>query len=267
MNLYSPIGIFDSGTGGLTIANSIKLIIPNEQIIYFGDIKNMPYGNKTNDFIKFRSKNIIKFLINKKCKIIIIACNSIASNALKTIIKETPKNIKIFDVITPIIDSFLYRDYKKIGIIATEATIKSNFHNNKIMKICPKLTIVQKETPLLAEIIESGFYNKNYINNILNLYLNDKNFNNIESLILACTHYHIIENDIKFFYRKKKISIIDTTKIVANNIYNELSNSDLLSLKKNNNTDIFYTSFITKNFIKKVKYFFGKNSKIKLIVF
>lgn len=262
MNLSQPIGIFDSGIGGLTIVKNIKKLIPNEQIIYFGDIKYMPYGNKSKYFIEDRTKSIINFFIKKNCKSIIIACNSITSNTFYIIKNIIPNNIKIFNVIDPIIDKKLYNNYKKIGIIATSVTVKSNIYRKKLQKIIPNLEIVQIATPLLALIIEKGIYKNNKIlNKILNFYLKNNKLENIDALILACTHYHIIDNEIKKFFNHK-IYLLDITNIIAYKIYKHLKYFNFLSKKKSKKIDIFYASILTKNFIDNVKFFCGEKNKI-----
>lgn len=255
INNSLPIGILDSGIGGLIIAKYIKNIMPNEQIIYFGDTKNMPYGNKEKKIIQYFSIQIIKFLIKKKCKAIVIACNSISSNSLEEIKKIFSKNIIIFDVISPIIKNYSFLNFKKLGIIATNATIQSNIFFN-IKKKYKKLKIIQISAPLLASIIEKGSYN-NVINNYLSYYLGNKKLQGIDSLILACTHYNIIKKEINNYYNNK-IELIDSTKILSDEIYKKLKKNKLLSTK-NIKKDIFYASILTNNFIKNVNIFFGKS--------
>ena len=130
----NPIGIFDSGIGGLTIAHALKDRLPNESIIYYGDTKHLPYGEKSDDAIKHYSLRIAKFLEEKNCKIIIIACNSASAVAFNYIVQNI-KSIPIFNVIDPVINS-LSKKYegKKIGVIGTKATIKSKIYQEKIKR-------------------------------------------------------------------------------------------------------------------------------------
>lgn len=260
INSSLPIGIIDSGIGGLTIAKYIKDIIPNEQIIYFGDTKYMPYGNKNKKIIQYHSLNIIDFLIKKKCKSIVIACNSISSNALSEIKQKIPKNIILFDVISPIVNNYSFFNLKKLGIIGTKATIESNIFFN-IKKRNPKLEIIQIATPLLATIIEKG-YSKNRINNYLRYNLGNKKLKGIDALILACTHYNIIEKEIKNYYNNK-IKLINSTKILSQEIYKKLKSYNILS-KKIIKKDIFYVSMLTNNFIKQINLFFTTNKIIPI---
>ncbi|WP_185882096.1 glutamate racemase [Blattabacterium cuenoti] len=258
----SPIGIFDSGIGGLLIAKEIRNYMPNECIIYFGDTKNMPYGNKSKEFIRNHSMKIASFLYEKKCKAIVIACNSIVSNALDIIQKEFVKKILIFNVIEPIVKNKVLIYSKKIGIMGTPATIRSNFYQKNIKKYCPHLDIVQISTPLLATIIENGF-EKNQINYLIKKYLN--HFKSIDTLLLACTHYLFLKKEIDNFYHGK-VRLIDIPKIVVQEIQNKLYENNLLCLHSTwNNNPIFYTSSsISPFFNEQIKILFGKLVKIHI---
>ncbi|WP_185860096.1 glutamate racemase [Blattabacterium cuenoti] len=261
----SPIGIFDSGIGGLLIAKEIKNYMPNECIIYFGDTKNMPYGNKSKEFIRNHSMKIASFLYEKKCKAIVIACNTIVSNALDIIQKEFVKKILIFNVIEPIVKNKVLISSKKIGIMATHATIRSNFYQKNIKKYCPHLDIIQISTPLLATIIENGF-EKNKINYFIKKYLN--HFKSIDTLLLACTHYLFLKKEIDNFYHGK-VRLIDIPKIVVQEIKNKLYENNLLCLHATwNNNPIFYTSSsISPFFNEQIKILFGKLAKIHIFNF
>ncbi|WP_185870692.1 glutamate racemase [Blattabacterium cuenoti] len=265
----SPIGIFDSGIGGLLIAKEIKIHMPNECIIYFGDTANMPYGDKSKEFIKKYSIKIASFLYKKKCKAIVIACNTIVSNALEIIKKEFCKKLLIFNVIEPVIKNNTLISSKKIGIMATPATIRSNFFPKKIKKYFHHLDldIVQMETPLLASIIENGFEKKK-IHSIIEYYLN--HLKSIDTLLLACTHYLFIKNEINNFYHGK-VRIIDVQKIVVQDIQKKLYENNLFHPNptwNNNPISIFYTSSSVSSFFKKqVQIFFGKKVFFKTHIF
>ena len=132
MNREAPIGIFDSGIGGLTVANAIQKKLPKENIIYFGDTKHLPYGEKSPDAIIRFSKKITSFLLNNKCKIIIIACNT-ASSVAYEVVKKSAQNIPVVNVIDPVINSLTEFNQNKIGIIGTKRTILSNIYNDKLI--------------------------------------------------------------------------------------------------------------------------------------
>ncbi|WP_185872416.1 glutamate racemase [Blattabacterium cuenoti] len=264
INSLSPIGILDSGIGGLLIAKEIKMQMPNENFIYFGDTINMPYGEKSQKFIIENSIKIISFLYKKKCKAIVIACNSITSNALDVIEKKFYKKILIFNVIDPIIKNKIFFSSKKIGIIATPATIRSNFYIKKIKKYYHHLNIIQSSTSSLAPMIEKGLkIKKNIIKNYFN------HFQSIDTLLLACTHYLFLKKEIDNFYHGK-VHLIDIQKIVVKEIKKKLYKKKLLCVtnKKNKKYPIFYTSnFIPTFFEKKVKIIFGEKVFIKTHIF
>jgi glutamate racemase len=171
----SPIGIFDSGIGGLTIAHALKKKLPNENIIYFGDTEHLPYGEKSKLAIQNFSKRITQFLMEKKCKTIIIACNSASSVALQSV-KEIAKNIPVFNVITPVVTKVTQQCSEfNIGVIGTKATIQSNIYEREMKSICPIAKVSSLATPLLAPMIEEGFINEDISHTVITNYLSIKN--------------------------------------------------------------------------------------------
>ena len=256
-----PIGIFDSGIGGLTVANSIKSVLPNENIIYFGDTKHLPYGEKSQEQIKNFSKKIISFLVRKKCKIIIIACNS-ASSFAKEAVTNVAGKISVFNVIDPIITAISKTCAENnIGVIGTKATISSGIYEKKIKAICSSANVNSLATPLLAPMIEERFINEAISNTIIANYLSDKKLSNINQLILACTHYPLIQEKIAHYY-KGNVKIIDSCNIVAKYIEKKLKEIDLLNDCKSNKHQ-FYVSNYTKSFEKSAQFFFRKTIKLE----
>lgn len=257
----SPIGIFDSGIGGLTIANAITKVLPNEDIIYFGDTKHLPYGEKSKEAIQSFSKRIIKFLTKKKCKIIIIACNSASSAADKSVY-QIALHIPVFNVISPVTKEVVQicSDYK-IGVIGTKATIRSCIYETKIKAECSSAHVVSLATPLLAPMIEEGFINEEISHAVIANYLANPVLQNINHLILACTHYPLIYNEIKKYYNGK-VNVIDSPSIIANHIKMELENKKLLSNKRSSKHH-FYVSNYTKSFEKSAQFFFQKDIKLE----
>ena len=223
----SPIGIFDSGIGGLTVAHALKEQMPNESIIYFGDTKHLPYGEKSEESIVNFSTKISKFLVNQNCKAIVIACNS-ASSVAFDVVKKEAKNISVFNVIDPVIKEVVKvcADYD-IGVIGTKATIKSNVYEHKIIKLCNSSKVSSLATPLLAPMIEEGFINEDISHTVIANYLSNKKLANIDHLILACTHYPLIHQEIKDYYNGK-VTVIDSANIVAKYIAKQLEEDNLL---------------------------------------
>ncbi len=257
-----PIGIFDSGIGGLTVANAIHQLLPNEQLIYFGDTAHMPYGDKSAEAIKYYSIKIAKFLQDKGCKAIVIACNTASSVAYQDVKDFMPENLPVFNVIDPVVEFVAKQNaFKEIGIIATKATIKSNVYSQKLNSAIPNLKVQSLATPLLAPMIEEGFFDNNISKTIINSYLSSSKLKKIDALILACTHYPLIQNEINEFY-KGKVAILNTAKITAEYVKKYLHEADLLTEKAELKNQ-FFVSDKTSSFEKSTKLFFG--DKIHLV--
>ena len=253
-----PIGIFDSGIGGLTVAHALKKTLPNESIIYFGDTEHLPYGEKSDEAIGNFSKRITKFLINKDCKAIVMACNS-ASSVAFDLVRKQAKDIPVFNVIDPVVNAVASNCSNcKIGVIGTKATIQSGVYTKKI---CSSAIVVALATPLLVPMIEEGSINEEVSHKIISNYLSNKSLKGIDALILACTHYPLILNEINAFYGGK-VQLIDSATIVADSIKVELKKMQLLNLNNNPNYQ-FYISNYTKSFAKSAKFFFQEEIKIE----
>ena len=256
-----PIGIFDSGIGGLTVAHALKEKLPNESMIYFGDTEHLPYGEKSDEAIRNFSKKITQFLINKNCKAIVMACNS-ASSVAFDVVKKHAKNIPVFNVIDPVANTVASNCSNcKIGVIGTKATIQSGVYRKKIKKNCSSAIVAALATPLLVPMIEEGSINEEISHKIISNYLSNRLLEGIDSLILACTHYPLIFNEINAFY-SGKVQLIDSATIVANSIKVELKSMQLLNPNNNPNYQ-FYISNYTKSFAKNAKFFFQEEIKIK----
>ena len=259
--MNKPIGIFDSGIGGLTVAKAIADALPNETIIYFGDTAHLPYGDKSKESIIGYSKRITSFLLAKECKAIVIACNTASAHAYADLKTEFP-NVPIINVIDPTVDYCLSKyQTGKIGIIATRGTIKSRIYPRKINKKNPNLEVPQAATPLLAPMIEEGFFNNNISKTIINSYLSNKNFDNINALILACTHYPLIKKEVIAFF-KRPVDVIDSASVVAE--YTKKMLTDLkISSDKKMGENSFYISDYTESFEETSKLFFGGTITLK----
>lgn len=216
------IGVFDSGIGGLTVLNKLIEKYPNNEYIYYGDTKNIPYGDKNIEQLKELSSNIINFLIEKKVDLIVIACGTISSN-LSDYLKQK-YNIKIIDIISPVINYLNNCDYKKIGVIATQATVNSNIFNN-INK-----DIKQVACPKLVPLIENN--NINELKKTFDEYL--LNLNDRDLIVLGCTHYPIVEDYIKEYFNNK-IKLLDMSECIDNLENNGNKKIDLYFSKLNDN--------------------------------
>tara|TARA_B100001287_G_scaffold263947_1_gene255317 strand:+ start:826 stop:1629 length:804 start_codon:yes stop_codon:yes gene_type:complete len=250
-----PIGIFDSGIGGLTVANSINKLLPNEKIIYFGDTVHLPYGNKSPKKINEFSEKIVKFLLEKKCKAIVFACNSASATSFDNITKKYNGETIFFNVIDPVIDYIKScKNFKNIGVIGTEATINSQVYSRKIYEAKKNILVKPMATPLLAGLIED---NKStfFSNGILKEYLENKLLKGIDSLILGCTHYPIISQEISSIF-KNTIEIISSDNLLSYELKNILKKNKILNKSGNQIKHQFFISDYSKSFQLKSKMFF-----------
>ena len=263
--MEKAIGIFDSGIGGLTVAKAIHEICPNETLIYFGDTAHFPYGDKSKESIQHYADAITQFLIEKNCKAIVIACNTASAIAGNELRKKYGEIIPIFDVIVPVAEHVAqnYPD-KNIGVIATKGTTNSRVYPKTINLISKNTKVNSLATPLLAPMFEEGFFNNNISKTIIQAYLSKSNLKNIDALVLACTHYPIIEKEITQLYaqNKKKISIINSAKIVALSVQKFLQNHNLEA--KNKGVNEFFVSDFTSSFEKTTAIFFGEQVKLNV---
>jgi len=255
------IGIFDSGIGGLTVASAITKALPNERIIYFGDTAHLPYGDKSPDSIKYYGIRISQFLLLKKCKIIVIACNTASSMAYETVKDFVGDAALVVNVIDPVVEEVArLKGIRKVGVIGTKGTIKSDIYSKKIKLAAKKLEVASLATPLLASMIEEGFFNNKISRTIINAYLSRPKLLKIDALILACTHYPLIKPEIEEYY-KDKVEIIDSAGVVANSVKKVLEKNKLLN-KGKKPAHHFYVSDYTDSFEKSTRYFF--KDKIRL---
>ena len=234
-----PIGVFDSGVGGLTVLNKLNLVLPNENFIYFGDTAHVPYGNKSKATIEKYCLNIVKFLNTQKVKLIIVACNTASSIALKKLQKNT--KTPILNVIDPCIEAAVNKtETNYIGVIGTKTTISSNAYVEKIHAINKNVKVYSKECPLFVPIIEESLSNHKIANLAVQLYLK-KMPKEIDILILGCTHYPLltktIQNNIS-----SNISILDSSIVVAHSIKDFLFKNSLLSSFSFKGENNFYIS-------------------------
>lgn len=243
------IGIFDSGIGGLTIAHAITKILPQENIIYFGDTAYLPYGDKSTDIICARALKIADFLVGKQCKLIVIACNSASAVAFDLLQEKYAGIIPIVNVIDPVVDYVVKHCAKKtVGLIGTRCTVNSNVYANKLRK---DVHIKSLATPLLVPMIEKNELNQK----IVNQYLEDAALSEINSLILGCTHYPLIKGAIENFYAGK-VEMLDSPQIVACAIKEYLEKNNLLNLIQSKNQQ-FYVSDLNDRFALSAQQFFG----------
>ena len=250
-----PIGIFDSGVGGLTVAHAIKQLLPLEHIIYFGDTAHLPYGDKSAEAIRSYSRRITEFLLEQDSKVILIACNSASASAFESLKEEFGGRTLIIDVIDPVVDYLSSRNFEKIGIIGTKRTISSGTYDTKLKDKSPGTTVISLATPLLVPMIEEGFIYDDISNAILRAYLLNASLAGIQALVLGCTHYPIIRNQIRKIFNFD-VDVIDSAKIVAMILRDVLEKNDLLNDSAGKSKDRFFISDYTTYFEKIAGMFF-----------
>lgn len=203
----APIGVFDSGVGGLTVAREIMRHLPNENIVYFGDTARVPYGSKSKDNIIRFSRQIIRFLQTKEVKAIVIACNTASALALEVVREEV--DIPIIGVVEPGARAALRATQtKKIGVIGTEATIRSAMYEKIIQGIDSEAAVIGKACPLFVPLVEEGFAKHRVTEEIIDFYLASFMNTDIDSLILGCTHYPLLRSRIRG-YVGDKITLVN----------------------------------------------------------
>lgn len=263
-----PIGIFDSGIGGLTIARSVNKLMPNEQIVFFGDTAHLPYGDKSAKAIVHYVSRIAEFFIEKGCKMILLACNSASAAAYSHLHKLHSDTHPVLNVIDPIVEFVCsQQQHHTVGVIGTKATISSRAYVKKFAAAAPELKIKSMATPLLASMIEEGYFNNNISQTIINSYLENKKLSGIDAIVLACTHYPLIKNEIARYYEQQQlqVEVIDTTDVIAQYTQNFMRRHDMLASPDNKPEHHFYVSDYTNSFQKTTQTFFGQAVKLEYV--
>lgn len=250
-----PIGVFDSGIGGLTVAHAIRELLPNENMIYFGDTAHLPYGDKSEAAIQAYSIRIADILLKKGCKVIVIACNSASSAAYELLREYVRKDTHIINVIDPMVDYVLQHfEGHDIGLIGTKRTVQSGVYARKIEEGNKNIRLHSLATPLLAPMIEEGFFNNQISQEIIAQYLTDVKLADIKALILACTHYPLIISEIDTYYHGE-MTVLDSSAIVARALRQYLISENLLNDVRRPER-LFLVSDYTESFAAAARMFF-----------
>ena len=236
--MNAPIGVFDSGVGGLTVAREIMRQLPEESMIYFGDTARVPYGTKSKDTIVRYSRQIVNFLLSKGVKAVVIACNTASALALADL--QELYNVPIIGMVQPgAIAAMNATKNKNIGIIGTNATIKSGQYGQYLRKLDPSVTVVTKACPLFVPLVEEGLIDDRITEDMVSRYLREFKQYDIDSLILGCTHYPLFAELFKNELRTDA-EVINTGTVIANQLQNLLG-KNLLSSSKTGKTEIYLT--------------------------
>lgn len=235
-----PIGVFDSGVGGLTVVKQIMKVLPNEDIIYFGDTARVPYGSKSKATVTKFSEQIIRFLKTKDVKAVVIACNTVSSNCYEDLVSAFPE-LSIIEVVTPGVESCLATTKnKKVGLIGTQGTVTSGAYEKRLKNADPEIEIYKKACPLFVPLAEEGWVNNEVAKLTAQEYLKELIDKNIDSIILGCTHYPILKACIGETVGET-VAIVDPAKATALRLkkyieYNSIENDE------HKGTHTFYVS-------------------------
>jgi len=231
MSNNNPIGIFDSGLGGLTVVEAVRKVMPDESIIYFGDTARVPYGNKSPELIKSYSLQIADFLLHHNAKIIIVACNTATALALNTLQNEL--KIPVIGVVKPGVEAALkITKNNKIGVIGTLSTIGSDVYKNELINRSKSVTVTSSPCPLFVPLAEEGWLDGPATKLIAEEYLEIVKDAGVDTLILGCTHYPLL-TDIIQKVMTDKTQLVDSAHAMATNAESELKKSKILTNRTN----------------------------------
>ena len=252
----NPIGVFDSGLGGLTVLKALKEKLPKESFIYFGDTAHVPYGTKSAESVINYSEKITTFLVKHNVKMVVIACNTASSVAAQHL--RSKFNIPIFSVVSPCVDSAIQiSKNKNIGVIGTQSTIASNSYVNAFKKKASAFNIYQKACPLFVPLIEEGWANHKIAFDISTEYLNSFKPLTIDTLVLGCTHYPIMKETIQSIIGED-VHLISSDDAVANTVHQNLQYQQIMADENNTPAESFYVSDFPQKFNEIGSQFLGR---------
>lgn len=247
MKMNNPIGVFDSGVGGLTVAREIMRQLPGESLVYFGDTARVPYGSKSKQTVLKYSRQIVRFLRTKNVKAIVVACNTASALALDEIAQEL--DIPIIGVVKP--GAKMAVETTKtgnVGVIGTESTIKSGIYNEYIRELNSGVTVVGKACPLFVPLVEEGLLEDRVTDDIVSRYLQVMKEYKVDSLVMGCTHYPLIRNAIKR-YVGDSVNLVNPAFETAKCLKEMLTEQGMLNTSKDKPQYEYYVSDGVDKFI------------------
>jgi glutamate racemase len=257
MEKEKPIGVFDSGIGGLTVVKRLASTLPTEDIVYFGDTARVPYGSKSNSTVIEYGIQDAKFLMSKNVKAIVVACNTVSSIAIKEL--KNNFDVPIIGVIEPgSLQAVKNTKNGKIGVIGTRATIGNKAYSKEINKLDPGVKVFEKACPLFVPLAEEGWTKHKATYEIANEYLHELKSLQIDTLVLGCTHYPILADVIRDV-AGDNVTLIDSGVATAELFKDELDRTGLHTNKFSPGNQDFYVSDIPVTFKKVAGLFLGKS--------
>lgn len=255
-NKDMAIGVFDSGLGGLTAVKELKNVLPNENIVYFGDTGRVPYGNRSRDTIIKYAKQDANFLLNKGVKVIVAACGTVSSVATEL---SSTLSVSFTGVVEPTADAAVkVSKTGKIGVIGTTATIRSHSYKQRITTLCPEAEVYEQDCPLFVPLVENGFTDPNdiIVSSVVERYVSPLRKLGVDTVILGCTHYPLLKNAISVALGEE-VTLIDSGRATALYTAELLAKKGLLREEGCKGECSFYVSDTPDNFEKLAGVFLG----------
>jgi glutamate racemase len=242
-----PIGLFDSGVGGLTVLKELTKLLPNESIVYFGDCGRSPYGIKSKETIIKYTWQDVNFLLRQDVKMIVVACNTASAYGYE--IAKDGIDIPMIEVVEPGAETVVRETQNKnVGVIGTTATIKSDVYNKAIKRINESVQVTSKACPLFVNLVEEGWWENDVAQMVAKEYLGSFRNKNIDTLVMGCTHYPLLEKIIKN-EMGKKVRIVSSAHEVARVVEIRLKEKKMLRKEKKQPVYKYFTSDSPEKFI------------------
>jgi glutamate racemase len=251
----SPIGLFDSGIGGLTVLQQITEVLPRENTVYLGDTARSPYGTKSVETVLRYSFENADFLIQKNVKLLVVACNTSTAVALKAL--QDNLSVPVVGVIEPGARAAVAKTKnKKIGVIGTEATIQSGAYTQALKALDPRIEIYSRACPLFVPLVEEGWLDNRVVEMTVESYLSGLKRSGIDALILGCTHYPLLKKAIRKFMGRA-VRLVDSAEETANEVSKLLKDSSL-ERERGRGAASFFVTDVPDRFIKVGRRFLGE---------
>ncbi len=253
------LGVFDSGLGGLLITRAIRKAMPDIDMIYFGDTLHLPYGNRSDKAIYHYTKQAMQYLFEQDCGLVVVACNTASAAALRklqqTWLPKAHPGKNIIGVVVPTLETAIERGYKRFGLIATNYVIGSNVFSEELSKINPEIVLEQKATPLLVPLIENG--GMDWVEDVLESYLTPMLARRIDALILGCTHYPFLRNQISAI-AGDKVDIISQDDIIPAKLKDYLARHPEYTIGRGGVSE-FHVSDLTDHYLNASRAIYGED--------
>ena len=260
----NPIGVFDSGLGGLTVVHELRRQLPQESILYFGDLARLPYGTKSGAQIRRFSVESAQFLFEKGIKALVIACNSSSSAAYRLLKRKFP--LPVIGVIEPAAEEALRKSRSgRIGVIGTAATIESKVYEEALKTRNPGVRVFTQSCPLFVPLVEEGWLNGGVTERVIEKYLAPLAEKKIDALILGCTHYPILFEPLQLFFGRG-VALVNSAAPTVRQLASLLEKKALLYEGKKRPRFEIFTSDLPRNFYHVGERFLGeKLPRIKVV--